>query len=695
MNGIWRGVRAAIVILTLYAVAGPSLLFAQTVERHALVIGNSANEIGDLKNPAADAGLIGSTLRNLDFDVTLDTDTTRSRLIDQVNQFADKISGKAAGSVSLMFFAGHGVQYEGVNYLIPADAKLDRPRDLELEAVSADWLLARIEEATDGPFILILDACRNSPFRGAERAVTRGLSSIDAPSGIFIAYSTSPGKVAYDGDGAHSPFAFALARNLTRPDTPVEIMFREVRRDVVSRTASRQVPWSASSLLGDVFMTPGSTMAASEPSQPAPDVNRSDFEIAFWESIRTSNDPRDFEIYLAEYPGGGFAGLAENRLLELRDGGEAARSIFNEVPRRFRAWNTNPAELVKAYPFEQRREDVWSPAGTNLYAGPDRRFAHIGFLRRGEKAVKTGHLEARLAASVSQIPEGSTWARLFVPRTGIVAYATMDQLSRSSIDPSADDFFLIDSRSDAATSRDCDICPEMIAIPSGRYLMGLPDDSPFHGKHSEARKSTPPTWQNIKGGLSMSVSEISYAAYDECVIELACQPVPREAGTDPKSPVIFNIFQKQRPYATDYLAWLSQKTGRAYRLPSEAEWEFAARAGTSTSYWWGDDWRGLPACEPFGGVCLDTGTNPWGLRGVLNSVAELTFICGYPNYADEVERSYAFSNRYHLLDEQPGLCDYYNVRGGSGVMNDWDPTGSAMRAFNTFLFGLRVVREAD
>ncbi|MEM7687661.1 MAG: caspase family protein [Pseudomonadota bacterium] len=223
--------------------------------RIALVIGNEdyAGSMGSLANPVNDAVLIGATLRSLGFDVEIVTDGSQREMKEAVQRLGDRLAAAGDNATGLFYYAGHGVQSQGNNFLIPVGSVVDSESDLELEAVKADAVLAQMEEAYVSTRIVILDACRNMPLRRRTRNGARGLARMEIPNGSFVAYSTSPGSTADDGGrNIHSPFAEALATQMLVPDRPIEVTFREVRKQVVEVTSGDQVPWDSSSLL-DTF----------------------------------------------------------------------------------------------------------------------------------------------------------------------------------------------------------------------------------------------------------------------------------------------------------------------------------------------------------------------------------------------------------------------------------------------------------
>jgi uncharacterized caspase-like protein len=161
--------------------------------------------------------------------------------------------GVPRGSIGLFFFSGHGVQAEGVNYLVPIGARFSAASDVKYRAVAADWVLARMDESGMDVKLLILDACRNNPLgRSWTRTFSRGLAVMETPKGSLIAYATSPGKTASDGTGRNSPFTARLLRELLVPGRPIELVFKAVRAGVGQDTNGQQIPWESSSLIGDV-----------------------------------------------------------------------------------------------------------------------------------------------------------------------------------------------------------------------------------------------------------------------------------------------------------------------------------------------------------------------------------------------------------------------------------------------------------
>lgn len=258
--------RLTIFLFLLWAIGCGGSAPAVAEPRIALVIGNGAYgpELGALPNPAADATLIARTLGAAGFDVVSLTDADLKAMKRAISDFGQRLTAAGPEATGLFYYAGHGVQIGGVNYLVPLAATLASEADAEMEAVNADWVLKQMEFAGNRVNIVVLDACRNNPLPRSLRSVGQGLARMDAPTGSFIAYATAPGEVARDGSNGNSPYSKALAEAIAGPRVPIEEMFRNVRVAVMAATERQQVPWDSSSLTGAFYFHPGENGAAAE-----------------------------------------------------------------------------------------------------------------------------------------------------------------------------------------------------------------------------------------------------------------------------------------------------------------------------------------------------------------------------------------------------------------------------------------------
>jgi uncharacterized caspase-like protein len=228
--------------------------------RIALVVGNANyKDEQKLANPANDAALIAATLRKVGFDVVLLTDTNQKQLEHAIIDFGDRLSKAGSDATGLFYYAGHGVQVEGSNYLIPVDADITREAEVDVDAVQADLVLKQMAFAGSRVNIVILDACRNNPLARDFRSIaaSQGFAEIHGkPKGTFISYSTAPGEVAVDGSDGHSPFAESLAWAMQVPGLDLPEVFQRVREKVLDATDQKQTPWDSSSLVKSFYFVP-------------------------------------------------------------------------------------------------------------------------------------------------------------------------------------------------------------------------------------------------------------------------------------------------------------------------------------------------------------------------------------------------------------------------------------------------------
>ncbi|MBO6862249.1 MAG: caspase family protein [Alphaproteobacteria bacterium] len=321
--------------------------------RKALVIGNGAYGVSPLPNPINDAQAMTEALEMSGFDVTLATDLSYRDLQRAVVRFSREVRAAGEETVAMVYYAGHAVQANGENYLIPVDADIQDSLDLEIQSLRLSTVMQSLESAGNRLNLVVLDACRDNPFPSMSRSGSRGLAKVDAPYGTLLAYSTAPGDVAADGAGRNSPYTAALIKALRVPGLPVEQVFKRVRVDVMERTGKQQVPWESSSLTGDFFFTPERpAVTAAQPAAPvpppAPDTSE---EIDYWRSIATSDDTTLFESYLAQYPDGLFADIARQRIDAL-----AAARLSRE------AEQANARRLEEAKAFWESVKDSPDPS---------------------------------------------------------------------------------------------------------------------------------------------------------------------------------------------------------------------------------------------------------------------------------------------------------------------------------------------
>ncbi|WP_170755864.1 caspase family protein [Ruegeria lacuscaerulensis] len=278
---------------------------AMAEPRIALVIGNSAYaSVSPLDNPVNDATLISAKLKGLGFDVRNLTDSTQIEMKRAIAQFGRDLRQGGEDAVGLFYYAGHGVQSFGSNYLLPVDISLSDPADLDLMAVEARSVLHQMASAHNKTNIVILDACRNNPFENLADMDDNGLAEMKAPTGTFLAYATDPGGVALDGEKGNSPFTLSLAEHIETPGMAIEHLFKKVRVDVLDQTRGLQTPWDTSSLTQD--------FAFSSQVQTPTVQTRSEEEL--WQEATTSRDPVQIMLFMRAYPDSAYAAEASDLL---------------------------------------------------------------------------------------------------------------------------------------------------------------------------------------------------------------------------------------------------------------------------------------------------------------------------------------------------------------------------------------------
>jgi uncharacterized caspase-like protein len=275
---------------------------AQSEKRAALVIGNSAyKHTPALANPKNDMADMAEALRKLGFSVLEGRDLDKGAMDRKLRDFAQALSGAQVG---LFFYAGHGLQVGGQNYLVPVDAELATASAIDFELVRLD-LVQRTMERQTSTNILIMDACRDNPLaRNLARAlgtrsfqIGRGFAPVESGEGTLIGFSTQPGNVALDGTGRNSPYAAALLKHIATPGDDLPSILINVRNDVIQATARRQVPWEHSAMTAKFYFIP-------------PKANDQQIELEFWHSVKDSTAPAVLRTYLERYPEGEFAPIA-------------------------------------------------------------------------------------------------------------------------------------------------------------------------------------------------------------------------------------------------------------------------------------------------------------------------------------------------------------------------------------------------
>ena len=609
-----RIAKLGVVLLLVVIVVAARPSGEQAAGRVALVVGNSTYaHVGRLPNPGNDAEDVSAALRRLGFEVTTVRDAGRVELNDALRAFTRASAGV---DVSLVFYAGHGLEMDGVNYLVPVDARLERDTDVRYETVELDDVLA----STDGAElrVVILDACRNNPLArsmqrtGASRSVSRGsFGNLDEAllgDETLVAYSAAAGTTAADGEGRNSPYTSALLAYLEQP-LEIGMLFRAVRARVLEETDREQRPHEYASLLGDHYLhaaAPPPVVSVEElppPVVPVEEPTRA--EVVFWESIRESTAPADFEALLEMFPNGTFTRLARNRLVALR---------APDPPR-----TADPPPPV--VPVEEL------PPPVVPVEEPTR--AEVVFWESIRESTAPADFEALLEV----FPNG-TFARL--ARNRLVALRAPDPpRTDPSPDPPRTDPPPDPPRTDpppprprraGEVFRDCDGCPEMVVLAGGDLALGQ-----YEVTVGEYRAFASVTGGGAGGGCSTGVNSDSW--HDPGFPQTDRHPVTCVSWDD----------------AQEYVSWLSRTAGAAYRLPTEAEWDRAAAGSQAGCY---PDRTGNRGTCPVGSY----GSNAAGLSDMVGNLWEWTEDCWEGDCSRRVLRGGSW---FYVADVlRPGARDW-------------------------------------
>ncbi|MFO1184352.1 MAG: SUMF1/EgtB/PvdO family nonheme iron enzyme [Bauldia sp.] len=643
-------------VIVAFAAAVALAPAAYAEKRIALVIGNSAYKtVGLLANPKNDADLIARSLTATGFEVTKVIDADQRTMKQAIADFGRKL--RDGVDTSLFYYAGHGIQAAGKNYLIPVDAALNDEFDLDVQALDVNAFLGVMQGSSAKINIVILDACRNNPYARSFRSATRGLAMVDAPRGTYIAYSTAPGDVAQDGTGDNSPYASALAQAMVKPGLRIEDTFKETRRAVLEQTSNKQVPWELGSINGDFYFQGGPGVQVAAVAAPG--------AIAVTGGIPS--------------PG-------------LGPGGVSVEQIAVDYQAAERVGTTAAWDI-----FLNRYQDANS--------------FYVQLAREARQKV------ALLTPPTQPLPNGT---RPVAPPVAGCPGGVVAAVGAAAAVPGGDRCL----RPKEIFTDCAPTCPEMVVLPVGTFTMGSPaneaaraeDEGPAHPV-AVATPIAVGRYEVTRAQYAAFVAETNYRVAPTCRVLGAAGNAFAEAINksfrDPgyrqedNHPAVCISYEDARAYA----AWLTRKTGKTYRLLSESEWEYAARAGTTTPYWFGQDVSRI--CGFANGAdqtgkaqfaawvavgCRDGYTftapvgsyspNEFGLYDMSGNVAEWTEDC-YRN-------SYLGAAREAVAWQGTGTCQTRVLRGGSWYSlqkalrsADRDGTAPTVRYANV---GFRVAR---
>ncbi len=455
----------------------------QASNRTALVIGNSSYKSSPLDNPVNDAQDMKKVLLQAGFDVILITNADYREMLLSINKFASKLNRARVG---LFFYAGHGMQIKGDNFLIPIKAGITSETDVEYAAVNVGRILGKMESAGNPTNIVILDACRDNPFKRSFRTSKKGLARMDAPVGSIIAYATAPGSVAADGAGRNGTYTNNLIKNISKKGLSLNDIFMEVRKGVLSDTNGKQVPWEESSLTGNFYFTPGKDMPYSKKSK----------KYIGTQPVKTksfsSKQPLNMDTLLAQ-----------------------AKASKSKRKAKFEKEKSRKAELKQTI---KKYKDLINNYGTRYMEQAWQSIcADFPVLTSG---LETGNISA-LETKAGLLPgSGETWI-------------------------------------DSVTGM------EFVYVPKGCFQMG--------SNSSDADSDEKPVHKVCVDGFWMGKYEVTQGQYKKIM------------GSNPS-----NFFKSGDDYPVETVSWndakkfiskLNQQSGKTFKLPAEAQWEYAAKSG--------------------------------------------------------------------------------------------------------------------
>ena len=551
--------------------AGPS----SGQRRVALVIGNGRYSHADpLPNPANDARAMAEVLFRLGFEVVKGIDLDLRAMGDVQVEYEDKLRGHP--DVALLFYAGHGLQVKGRNYLVPIDAEITAPGHLSTRAIQFNDILEPMsEDARDRANIIFLDACRNNPFtRNLTRAlgethrlmgVRGGLAKIEKVAGTFISYATAPDETASDGQGANSPFTSALLQHIETPGLSIGDMMIDVRNAVLAETNNSQDPWEQSNLRSKFYFVPEEAV----PAAPLALTGAAEE----WASIHNTTSLATLALFKERYPDPPWGEYAAIRAGELRLADQQRREA-------------EEAEAARKKIAEEQAELAAEPAARPVAA--ERPVSTTGATATAATAHEAKpHERTEQAQQVTgaAISRKKRFPIALLGSGAAVALAVLLTIWQPWKDPVQPAPPIVEDKTKTKTAAVKQSAarlpfePEMVRVPGGTFKMGC-----VSGKGCPSNEK--PVHRVTIKPFEVGKYEVTFAQWDACVADGGCGRKPNDQGWGRGRRPVINVSWDD--ITKQYLPWLKRKTGKAYRLLTEAEWEYAARARSEKKYSWGN-----------------------------------------------------------------------------------------------------------
>lgn len=692
------GLKNGTILCTIFITVWLCSTLTAQAKRMALIIGNDLyKNVTPLKKAVNDADAISNTLKDLGFQTHLHRNLDRRSMNAALADFTGKIEKQ---DEVLFFFSGHGISVRGENYLLPIDVPEVAPGQegfITREAFSENEIIQSLQDQGVRVSILILDACRNNPFpRKGTRSIGRsiGLGRTSAPpEGTFVMYSAGVGQEALDrlsDDDPHpnSVYTRKLIPLMKEEGLQIVRVAKRLRTEVetLAKTAKggahKQYPSYYDELRGDFFFKPGKRKQVDKTA---------DADELLWQTIEKSNNASDFEFYLKEHPKGRYSSIAKLKLNQFKNKG------------------AEKDKQEKTLVIKDADDKLWSEVRGSRRSLEVESYIH--------KYPRGKHIaEARRIIELLRQAEYREYSRIKALEEKEVAVVT----PKDVIKPKTRSY------QPGQRFQECGECPKMVALPTGQFSMGWKDKR--RGQHQYA---LPIHKVNIRHKIAMGVHEVTIKQYDAFI---------KQSGHDPGSLCWthekglgkyrkFRNYQKNGlPYklsypvtcvnwydAKEYVKWLNRQIpSGGYRLPTEAEWEFAARAGRQTNWHYGNKesflcqfsnhaaaetkvkWRNK-SCKDGVKVLSKVGgyeANPWGVYDMYGNVAEWTEDCVHYDYKGAPNNGEAW-----IVSNNPnhGSCANRIHRGGS-----WLQSGPSVMSWNrqftkptdrTITLGFRVVKD--